>query len=130
MENQEYLLHLSLLEQEANKFEEKLRIIEQQIQEMKTLHSSLDEISLNKKGLILSGLGKGVYLETEVKSKDLFVNVGSDAIIKKTIPETKKIIEEQIKSLDEGKTEIINQILSLQKKTEELVEKAKKAYKK
>ncbi len=130
MVNQEYLIQLSMIEQEANKFEEKLKIIEQQSVELQTLQLSLDEIKESTDGKILAGLGKGIYLETEVKNKDVFVNVGGNTILKKSIDETKNIIGEQIQKLEKAKKEVVVQILGLQERTREIIDKARQEMKK
>ena len=61
---------------------------------------------------ILSSLGKGVYAKASVTGKDLFVGVGADIYVKKTSVETIKVIEEQLKMLNEARMELLARVES------------------
>lgn len=128
MEQQEYLLRLSMIEQEARMLEEKFGIIEQQIAEMGAIKASLLELDEKKEGdEVLTNLGKGIFLKTSIKSKDLFLNVGKGAIVKKTIGETVGILNEQVEKLTAGRAEVAGKIEEMQAEMNGLVEEAQKA---
>lgn len=130
MEQQEYLIKLSMIEQEAQKLEERITIFNSQIQEMNAIKKCLEEIenkNINDKdGEILSNLGKGIFIKTEIKSKDLFVNVGKNIVIKKNTKETVKILDDQLKKLSLGKEETTNRIIKLQVEMQNLIQEAQK----
>ncbi len=63
----------------------------------------------NEKEMI-SSLGKGVFIKTNLMEKDLYVDVGSNVIVKKTPEETIKIIESQIKKMYEAKVQLTVQL--------------------
>ena len=109
MENQpsqETLMQLAELEQQMNQLEQRLALIDQQAVEMQTLELNLDQIAKGKEKQILAGLGKGIFIKANLEDKNnkkLIVDVGSNVLIKKSIPEAKEIIKEQIKKIFEFK---------------------------
>lgn len=125
MEQQEYLIKLSIIQQEAEKLEQKMQIFDQQVQEMQAVKTSLEELSKGKDNQeILSGLGKGIFIKTEINDKNLFVNAGKGVVIKKNFGETISILDSQIKKLLAGKQEIMNRVLRLQDEMQRLIEEA------
>jgi len=50
--------------------------------------------------------GRIGFVKTELLSKELLVNVGAKTLVKKNIPETKKLIEKDIANLSELKNRI------------------------
>ena len=120
-------MSLSMIEQEAQQFEEKLGAIDQQISEMQSVRSCISEIESNSGKSILAGLGKGIFIKAELsKDSGLFVNVGKGTIIRKTPKETIKIIEEQIEKLMQGKEDVMSEIMSLQQRMQEIIESAQR----
>jgi len=107
---------MQMLGQEAEKLEQQIQMIEQQIAEMSAVKETIEVIKSGKETEILANLGKGIFVKADLRGKDknLFVNVGRDVIIKKTPEETLKIIEEQIARLMEGKASFIERIEELQ----------------
>ncbi|MEK6935662.1 MAG: prefoldin subunit alpha [Nanoarchaeota archaeon] len=112
--NQEKLIQLRIIEQEANQLEQQLQIIEQHISDMQKINNGLDEIEKTQDKEILANIGKGIYIPAQIKSKDLIVEIGSKNFVKKTIPETKKIIEEQLKKLIAFKHQVIEKVGEMQ----------------
>ncbi len=124
IEKEEFLLKLSSLEEEANKTQEQISLVNQNIQDFEILKTSIKNIEGNKD--ILTSLGKGVFIKTEIKEKELFVNVGAGVVLKKSPSETFSIIEKQIKNLKEVKEELIKEIEKINKNLLVLIEEAKK----
>ena len=118
-------MRLSMMQQEAERFQEKIGLIDRQIEEMNAVKSSIKDIKQGENKEILTNLGKGIFVKTQIKEKDFLVNVGKDIVVRKTNEEIIEVLEEQLKKLFEGKTEIMNQIENLQKETLELVSKVK-----
>ncbi len=132
MEQQEYLIRLSMMEQEAKALEEKMHMIEQQMSEMAAIKASLLEIGgadlKNGDGRgkeILSNLGKGIFIKTEIKGGDLLVNTGKGVVVKKSIGETMQVLDSQIKKLAQGKEQVMQGIEGLQENMRELIEEAR-----
>lgn len=120
---QEHIIQIQLIEQEANQLSEQLKLIELNVQEMNELKLSLDEIDNlddnNKK--ILTNLGRKIYLPVTINDNNLIVEVGKDNFVKKSIPETKKIINDQIERLNDAKYQIIGMLNDLQTKMDSLI---------
>jgi len=126
MTNENYILQLSRIQEEAKKLEEQLNIINNQIKEFEILKESLDNIDKTKNENFLASLGKGVFIETKINNKELFVNVGNNIVLKKNVKETNEIIDKQIKELNKIKEEIEKSIENLNIELQFLVEEAQK----
>ena len=109
-DKQQMLMKASMLQQQSQEIEQNLALINNQITEMDNFEQSLSVLEKTKEKEMLSSLGKGVYVETELKGKDLFVEVGSGVIVKKTPEETRKIIESQIIKLKEAQSQLQAQL--------------------
>src|SRR3989344_5471933 len=117
--NQEQLIQLQIIEQEAQQLEQQSQIIEQNIIEMQNLNNSLEELEKTDKKEILANIGRGIYIPAEIKDKNLTVEVGNKVFVKKSIPETKKIVEEQIEKLDEAREQIKDRLDDLREEVDQ-----------
>ena len=126
MAKEEYLFKLALLEEEINRAEQQHQLIEQQILEMQSLQNSLKELEKTKEKQIWANLGKNIFIKTEIKDKNLLVDVGNRTFVNKSIGETLKIVEEQLDRLLEAKNKIIYKMQEIQKKAEEVIIEAQK----
>ena len=129
MEN-EQLIQLQVIEQEAQQLEQQLQLIEQSLIEMQNLSSSLDELEKTDKKEILANIGRGIYIPAEIKDKNLTVEVGNKVFVKKSIPETKEIIEDQIQRLGSVRKQISNKIEDLRQEVNQLMKSEKSEEKK
>ncbi len=112
MENQqqELMFKLSMFEQQIQQLQQQLQSIEQALTEITSLNFGLDELINSTGKEILAPIGKGIFAKTKLLSEELTVDVGGKNFVKKSIPETKKIIEKQIKKLEEVKIELNNNL--------------------
>ena len=106
--NQELLFKLSMFEQQIRQLHEQLQAVENAMVEMSSLSMGLDEIIDGKE--VLSPVGRGIFVKSKIISEDLIVDIGSKNFVKKTIPETKELIKNQIKKLEDVKTDLINNL--------------------
>ena len=105
--NQEELMYkLQIYEQQIQQLQQQLEAVEQAIIEMNSLILGLDELTGSKDKEILAPIGRGIFVKTKLVSEDLTVDVGGKNFVKKSIPETKKLIEDQVKKLEEVKKEL------------------------
>lgn len=118
--NEELLYKISLLEQEAKKLEENIKSINTQVQEFESIKSSL--FGLDKE--LLAGLGKGIYFKSQALENDLLVNIGCNILVKKSREETSKLIDNQIKELEQLKLKLLEHIENLNKEMGNLIGKA------
>ncbi|MBA7627297.1 Prefoldin subunit alpha [subsurface metagenome] len=102
-EEQELIFKLSVFEQQIQQLQQQLQAIEQGIVEMSSLNTGLDELIGSQNKEILAPIGRGIFAKAKLISEELTVDIGGRNFVKKTIPATKKIIEKQIKKLEEVK---------------------------
>jgi prefoldin alpha subunit len=125
MEKQEYLIRLGELQQEAERIGQENQNVERQINELRLLKINLESFSESKNENALISLGNGIYTKAELKSKELWVNIGSDTVVKKSVSETGKLIEEQIAKLESFKEQLGKEMGSLNMQLSALVENAR-----
>ena len=119
--NQEEVIELDRKYHQAQEIENSLGIIESEISELDRFAIALEEIENNKNKKILAGLGRGVFIKSELEEKDLFVDVGSGTFLKKSIKETVKTIKNQIGRLKKVRVEQAAKIDSISLEMQELV---------
>ena len=126
----ELILRLQEAHQQSKDIDEKYQIIEQQISELQKFELTLEELEKNESKEILASLGKEVFIKSDIKDDKLFVDVGSGILLKKSIAEAKKIIEEQSKRINKIKIQLIAEKENLSEKVKSLIEEAEKGEKK
>jgi len=105
--NQEELMQkFGMYEQQIQQLQQQLEAVEQAIVEMSSLVLGLDELVGSKDKEILAPIGRGIFVKTKLVSEDLTVDVGGKNFVKKSIPETKKLIQTQVEKLEEVKKEL------------------------
>lgn len=114
---EELMIKFQMYEQQIKQVQQQLEAIEQAIIEMNSLNLGLDELKGAKDKEILASVGKGIFIKAKILSEELTVDVGGKNFVKKDISSTKKLIEEQIKKLEEVKKDLEG---SLEKTNEEL----------
>lgn len=119
--NQEQIQLVQMLEQEVNHLNEQLRLIDQNVFELKGLLESLDALEEKQSEEILVNIGKKIFLPVAVKQKELIVDIGKNNLVKKSIPDTKKLIEEQLGKLSEGKGQVLDRLEELHKEMEKII---------
>jgi len=97
---QELLMQINLLQQQAEQLQQQLQTVEQNTLELHGLHNDLDEFKGGKGKEILTPVGLGVFIKAKLDSEDLVVNIGGKNFATKSISETKEIIQKQMKKLD------------------------------
>ena len=109
--NQQDLMYkLSVYEQQIQQLQQQLEAVEQATIEMNSLVLGLDDLVGSEGKEILAPIGRGIFVKTKLASEDLTVDVGGKNFVKKSIPETKKLIEDQVKKLEEVKEELNNNL--------------------
>ncbi len=121
---QELMVKLQTYEQQAQQLHQQLQAVEEAIVEMGGLNSGLDEIKQGKDKEILSPLGRGVFTRAKLVSEELMVDVGDKNFVKKTIPETKKIIKDQTEKLQEIQEELQEKLQNIEKEFTKLIQES------
>src|SRR3989338_7982644 len=109
----EHIQLVQLMEQEVNHLNEQLRLIDQNVFELKGLLESLDAIENKESSEILVNIGKKIFLPVSITTRELIVDIEKNTLIKKNIPDTKILIEEQLGKLSEGKGQVLERLEEL-----------------
>ncbi len=120
---QENLIKLSLMEQKTKEIEERISLIEQNINELQNISLSLDKFEEHKEKEILSQIGRGIFVKSELKNKELIVDVGSKILVKKTSDDVREIINEQIRKLTQARIENFSTLEMLSSEMQEIIKK-------
>ena len=106
-ERQQELIHrLRVFEQHAQNIQEQMEAVDNGINELGLLNLGLDELKGSAGKEMLSPLGRGIFLKAKIASEDLTMDIGGKNFVKKSIPEAKEIIEEQLDKLAAVKKEL------------------------
>ena len=118
---QELLFKYSMFERQIQEIQQQLEAVERGIVDLDTLRFGLDEL-VNAKGKeVFASVGKGIFVKAEIASEELNVDIGNGNFVKKTIPEAKELIEEQIKKLEQVKGELENNLREIEKEITETI---------
>lgn len=103
---QELLFKFSMYERQIRELQQQIEAISRGIIELGSLNLGLDELVGSEGKEIYAPMGKGIFVKAKLISEELNVDIGGGNIVKKSIPETKKLIEEQMKKLEQIKEEM------------------------
>ena len=106
MDERELQTKFQIFEQQIMQIQQQVQAVDQAIVEIGLLEKGLSDL-IGKKDLeILSPLGKGIFTKTKLLSEDLIVDVGGKNFVTKSIPDTQKLIKEQLTKLQQVKGEL------------------------
>jgi prefoldin alpha subunit len=103
---QEIMYKFGMFEQQIRELQQQIEAIERGIVELNSLNFGLDELTGSTGKEIFAPLGKGIFVNAKLLSEQLKVDIGNGNLVNKSIPETKELIEEQIKKLSQIKQEL------------------------
>ncbi|OIO40862.1 prefoldin subunit alpha [Candidatus Pacearchaeota archaeon CG09_land_8_20_14_0_10_30_9] len=115
-----------IFEREIAQIQEQLQAIEQATLDLSQINFGLDEIPKNKDSEILAPIGRGIFVKAKIISDELTVDVGEGTFVKKTIPETKKIILEQIEKLNNMKNDLENELEKINQEITNIMQEVQK----
>ena len=123
---QELMFKLQMYEQQMQNIQQQIGAIEEAIIDLEKLKLGLNDLAGKTGQEILAPLGRGIFVKTELLSEEFLVDIGGGNLVKKTIPETKKVLEEQIKKLSGLKEELQEALENLHKELEKMFLDAQK----
>ena len=112
---QELLFKFSMYERQIRELQQQIEAIGRGIVDIKTLSMGLDELVGAKDKEIYAPMGKGIFVKAKLISEELNVDIGDGNMVKKSIPETKELIEEQVKKLEQVQRELEDNLEQLGK---------------
>lgn len=122
MVNQEMLMKMSLYDQQMKAIQQQLEAVEQAMHDISELNLGLDEFKNSKDKEIMAHVGRGIFVKAKVISDDLIVDVGDKNFVKKSVPESQKLIESQIEKLSEFKKDLGKNLENINSELMSLIE--------
>lgn len=111
---QEKMVRLSILEQQARQIQQQLEMLDQQIIELQLLRMNLDDLKKAEvKDEILASIGRNIFIKTALQSKELLVDIGAKTVVKKGIDEIKELIDKDVSSLSTTREKIMEELNQL-----------------
>ena len=106
MNEQELAFTLNMFEQQINQLQQQIQVIEAGINELSSLSLSLDDLKNSKGKEVFAAVGRGIYTKARLESEELTVDIGNQNFVKKSIPETKDLINTEFNKLEKIKEAI------------------------
>jgi len=120
-EQQELFYKFSMFERQIQEIQQQIEAVERGIVDLNSLNFGLDELTNSTGKEIFAPFGKGIFVKAKLLSEELNVDIGGGNFVKKSIPETKELIEEQIEKLGKIKTELENNLEQLGKELTDMM---------
>ena len=105
-DQQELMFKLQMFEQQIQGIQQQMQAVEKAIIDMDALNLGLDELKGKKDQEIMASIGRGIFVKAKLLSEDLTVDIGRKNFVKKSIPDTQKIIAEQVEKLNDAKNDL------------------------
>ncbi|MEK6906457.1 MAG: prefoldin subunit alpha [Nanoarchaeota archaeon] len=118
---QELIFRLSMFEQQIRQLQQQIQAVDNGIIELNNLSIGLGEITGGKDREIFAPIGRGIFVKAKILSEDLTVDVGSKNFVKKSVPETQKMIEEQMSRLGEARQELESNLDGMNEEIEKVL---------
>jgi len=110
MNQQDYQQEYQQVISELQYYKELLEQVDLNLINIKKTKQDLEEFEKEKSKEILAPLSNGIFVEADLKNKQLYVNIGSDVVVKKSIKETLEIINKQEQEVIVNKNKILKKI--------------------
>ena len=106
-ENQQEMMYkLSMFEQHIRQLQQQIQAVEQGMMDLDSLNLGLNDLIGKTDKEIMAPIGKGIFAKAKLISEDLIVDIGNRTLVKKSIPETQKLLQEQLEKLGEIRNEL------------------------
>lgn len=125
---QKKYMELQMLDYQMKQVQQQIQAIEGHIEELGMVQNSLDDFGSSKVGSdMFVTLTPGLFVKAKLQESDsVLMNVGGGAVVKKSIPDAKGSLSNQISELRKVGDELADQLKTLTSKAEELQEGLRK----
>ena len=106
----ELIYKAQALQKEVEEMQINAQAIDRELGELSQFKKDLERIEKATRKEMLSSLGKGVFLKTEMTGSDLLVEVGAGILVKKTPAQTREVIDGQIKKMSEARMHTLSRL--------------------
>jgi len=120
--DQNTIMQATQIQQQHEQLTQHLTIVNQQIDELGMFSKQLTSLKDSKDKELLATIGKGIYMKTKVLEEKMFVEVGSNVLVRKTPEQTQETIKGQLRRLLEIKLQISAQIEQHQAQLQHIIE--------
>ena len=119
---QQKYMEYQMMEQQFKHMQEQLEKFDQQVGEISMISQQLEELKDCKKGSdTLVPVANGIFIKGKIVDTDeVIVNVGAGVAVKKTVDETKTLLQSQGDEIENYKMQVAAQIEMMHKKKAEL----------
>ncbi|MCR4327240.1 MAG: prefoldin subunit alpha [Nanoarchaeota archaeon] len=128
MENEELNHQFHIFEKQIMQIQSEIQAIEQASIDMNRIKLGLLELKDKIGNEILAPIGRGIFMKVKLVSDEPIVDVGEGNFVKKTIPETTSLIEEQEKKLDQMKSDLESELDKISEEITKTMEKTEKKH--
>jgi prefoldin alpha subunit len=120
--DQEKYQHVQMLDYQVKQLQKILESIDAQLSE---IHDTVEALraygKLEKDGEILFPITNGIFAKGKlIDNKTLSINIGSNVVVEKSIPDTISMMEKQAKDIESYKSEVTTQLQKFMEKIGEL----------
>jgi prefoldin alpha subunit len=115
-------LKLQMIDQQVRQLQQYLQTFDQQVIEIKSVISSLKELSALKKGdLIFAPVANGIFIKAKLEdNQEVKVNVGHNTVVTKSIDNAVKMLQGQEAEITQYRSDVLAKFDELIKQAEEL----------
>jgi len=112
---QEMYMEFQVLEQNIKQLQKQLELITNQLMELHATNNSLDDfVKIDAGKELFVPLSSGIFVKSSIKdTSELLVNVGANVVVKKDVPSTKKLIQNQIEEIKKIQRQMIDELEKL-----------------
>lgn len=115
-------IQLQMVDQQARQLQQYLQTFDQQLLEIRSVITSLNELAKLKKGdSILAPIANGIFVKAKLEnSQEVRINVGNNTVVTKTIGSAIKMLEGQEAEINQYKSDVLAKFDELLKQAEAL----------
>jgi prefoldin alpha subunit len=115
-------VQLQMIDQQARQLQQYLQTFDQQLLEIKSVITSLQELSSLKKGdSILAPIASGIFIKAKLEdNQEVKVNVGNNTVVTKTIADAIKMLQSQESEITQYRSDVLAKFNELIKQAEAL----------
>jgi len=114
-ELQNKYMQYQMIDQQMKQIQQQVQVIEKQLVDLAVTRQAMDDLEKTNVGSeILVPVSNGIFTKAELKdNKKLILNVGSNTAVEKSIPETKKLIDNQFKEIKKVQKDLMKDLQNL-----------------
>ena len=120
-QQQEVMFKLQMYEQQMKHIQEQLQAVEEGLADLINLNIGLDNLESPNGKEIMANVGRGIFVKAKIDSEDLIVDIGGKNLVKKSVKDTKIILDNQIQKVQSVKEELQGTLQKLQEEMTSLV---------